>query len=82
MKNWNSDAELGAPENAPYRRKIPQLGFKFEGKKGRHNLWALLRKKQKKSMKKWNSDVVLGVPDSANYGRKIPHLGFRFQKIK
>jgi hypothetical protein len=45
MKNWSSDAELGAPENAPYsrRREIPQLGLKFEGKKGRHNLWALLR---------------------------------------
>ncbi len=82
MKIWSSDAVLGAPENAPYRWKIPQLGLKFEGKKTSHNLWALFRKSRKKSVKKWNSDAVLGAPDSTNYGREIPHIGFRFQKIK
>jgi hypothetical protein len=82
MKNWSSDAVLGAPENAPYRRKIPHLGLKFREKKKRHNLWALRWKSRKKSAKKWNSDVVLGVPDSASHGGKIPHLGFRFQNQK
>jgi hypothetical protein len=61
-------SEVLRPENAPYRRKIPQLGLKFEGKKALHNLWALSRKSRKKSVKKWNSDAILRAPDSANYG--------------